>query len=470
VDRSTQRTLESPDVHDLVLSREVQELTDPQASRESPMLVVIRLLWRQRLRLAKATLVTLVIAAAVAVVIPNSYEGTVQLMPPDNSSISGGMAMLGALMGGGGLGSSGGAGAGGSITSGLGELLGGQKPGALFVGILGCRTMADRLIDRFDLRKVYWRKTYIATRNELASRTSISEDRKTGLISITVRDHDRVRAAAIAQAYVEELNRLLAQINTSSASREAAFLEQRLDVVHKELETVEKDLSQFSSKNTMLNPQDQGKAMVEAAAVLQGQLIAAQSELSGLEQIYTSENVRVRSLRAHVEELQNQLNKLGGKNYTGSTTLDPDALYPSLRQLPVLGLQYAELYRRAKIDETVFALLTEQHEMAKVQEAKETPSVKVLDAARPAERKVWPPRILLTFFGGVLGFFFTVCWIVGAELWSEIDPNDPHKKFLQDAWAEGALFFNEKLRPLSPSFGRVRSWNGNSGRPERDQR
>jgi capsule polysaccharide export protein KpsE/RkpR len=468
VDRSTQRTLESPDERDLVLPREVQEIADPRASRESPMLVMVRLLWLERLTLAKATLVSLVIAAAVALLIPNSYEGTVQLMPPDNSSISGGMAMLGALMGAGGLGSSGSAGA-GSITSGLGELLGGQKPGALFVGILGCRTLADRIIDRFDLRKVYWRKTYISTRNELASRTSISEDRKTGLISITVRDHDRVRAAAIAQAYVEELNRLLAQINTSSASREAAFLEQRLDVVHKELEIVEKDLSQFSSKNTMLNPQDQGKAMVEAAAVLQGQMIAAQSELSGLEQIYTSENVRVRTLRAHIGELQNQLNKLGGKDYNGSTTLDPNALYPSLRQLPVLGVQYGELYRRAKIDETVFALLTEQHEMAKVQEAKETPSIKVLDAARPAEKKVWPPRILLTFFGGALGLFLASCWMIGAELWLEIDSDEPHKRFIQEAWSETTLFLNRKASPIVSKLSRVRSWNGNSTHPKRDQ-
>ena len=159
-------------------------------------------------------------------------------------------------------------------------------------------------------------------------------------------------------------------------------------------------------------------------------MIAAQSELSGLEQIYAPENVRVRSLRAHVAELQDQLNKLGGKNYTGSTQLDPNSLYPSLRQLPVMAVRYGELYRHVKIDEVVFELLTQEYELAKVEEAKETPSVKVLDAAQPPERRSGPPRILIAFTGAFLALVFTACWIVGSEFWSEVDPNEPHKAFL----------------------------------------
>jgi len=435
VDRSSQTTLESSNDQDLALASGVQGSRDLERENGEPrLLVVLRLLWYQRVALAKAALVGMVITAFVTFLIPNTYEAGIQLMPPDSSSLSGGMAMLGLLMGQSDMGSTGSAAGASSAGSGIagtvGELLGGQRPGALFVGILGSRTLADRLIDRFDLRKVYWRRTYVATRKKLNSNTIVLEDRKSGLIRIVVSDHDRVRAAAMATAYVEELNRLLGQVNTSSASREREFLEQRLNTVHQELQVSEKGLSQFSSKNMTLNPEDQGKAMLEAAAVLQGQLIAAQSELSGLEEIYTGENVRVRSLKAHVAELQQQINKVGGKDYAGATTLDPSALYPSLRQLPVLDLQYVELYRRVKVDETVFELLTKAYELAKVQEAKDTPSAKILDAARLPEKAAWPPRLWLTLGGTLLSFFLACCWIVGVERWSEVDPHQPYKAFL----------------------------------------
>ena len=282
---------------------------------EPDLLPRLRLLWDQRVRIAKATLAGLILAAILGWLIPSTYEASVQLMPPDNSALSGTSAMLGLMLGSGGIGS--GSSSGGSSAGGLagtvGDLLGAQKPGALFIGILGSRTVADHIIDRFDLRKVYWIKTYVATRKKLASRVTFQEDKKSGIIRIAVEDRDRLRATAMAQAYVEELDALLAHVNTSAASRERAFLEKRLEGVNAELESATKDLSEFSSRNATLDPQDQGKAMLDAAAILQGQLIAAKSELSGLQQMYTSENVRVRSLQAHISELEQQLNTLGGR-------------------------------------------------------------------------------------------------------------------------------------------------------------
>lgn len=341
--------------------------------------------------------------------------------------------MLGMLLGAGGIsGSTSGSGGGSGLAGTVSDLLGGQKPGPLFIGILGSRTLSDRMIDRFDLRKVYWRKTYAATRKKLASRVTFIEDKKSGIIKITVEDRDPARAQAMGRAYVEELNKLLANVNTSSASREREFLEKRLDVIHGQFQDDAKALSEFSSQNATLDPEDQGKAMLESAAALEGQLIAARSELTGLEQIYTSENVRIRELRAHVAELEKQLNSFGGKGYTGSTALDPNALYPSIRQLPVLGRQYAELYRRAKVDETVLQLLTEAYELARVQEAKETPSVKVLDDARFPERPSGPHRRWLTIGGTFLGCFIMGLWIVGAKHWADIDPNEPYKAFLNE--------------------------------------
>ncbi len=431
MDHLTQRT--RPD-DDFILAAEAPDVSELREPKPSPILAITQLLWSHRSRLMKATLVGLLLTAAIMLLIPNTYTALVRLMPPDSSTLNGGP--MGMLMGSVSLGGGSSAGAGGgssigsSIGSSLSDLLGGQKPGPLFVGLLSSRTVADGIINQFDLRKVYWRKTYQGARLKLASNSDITEDKRSGIITIEVSDHDKTRAAEMAQAYVSELDRLLARVNTSAASRERAFLEQRLELLKRDLHNAAQELSTFSSRNSTLDPEEQGKAMVESTAMLQGQLIAAQSELSGLEQIYTPENVRIRSLQAHVAELQEQLNKLGGKNYTGSTTLDPNALYPSLRQLPVMAVRYEELYRQVKIDETVYELLTQEYELAKVEEAKETPSLKVLDASQVPEKKSSPPRTLLTLTGAFLAFVFASCWIVAEQFWRELDPQEPHKAFL----------------------------------------
>lgn len=371
----------------------------------------------------------LVLGSLVAVLIPRRYQATVRLMPPDSSSISGGsmQGLIGLVLGG--KNAPGGS-SGGGLSGAVGDLLGTQKPGPLFIGILGSRTISDHMIDRFDLRKVYGCTTYIAARQKLLSRANFVEDRKSGIISITVDDHDRARVTAMAQAYIDELNALVARVNTSAASREREFLEKRLAAVNVEVQEATKNLSEFSSRNATFDPQDQSKAMLDSAALLEAQLIAAKSELSGLQQIYTGQNVRVRTLQAHISGLEQQLNAFGGKDYKGSTTLDPDSLYPSVRQLPVLGREYAELYRRAKVGEAVFMLLTESYEMAKVQEAKDTPSVKILDAPRLPEKPDWPPRALFALGGTLLGLLCAASWILWADYWSNVDPNDPYKAFL----------------------------------------
>src|SRR5260370_15530574 len=187
--------------------------------------------------------------------------------------------------------------------------------------------------------------------------------------------------------------------------------------------------------------------MRDAAGTIAGEMVAAKSQLEGLRQIYTESIARVRSLNAVVGELRKQLEKLGGTqanavNGTSASpeqTGDPSAAkaggglpYPTIRSLPLLGAKYADFYRRAKIQETVYELLTEQYELAKVQEAKETPSVKVLDPAKIPEKKSFPPRLVITFLGTFLVFAMSVVWVLGSARWEEVDPQDPRKVLLHE--------------------------------------
>ena len=176
--------------------------------------------------------------------------------------------------------------------------------------------------------------------------------------------------------------------------------------------------------------------MIGAAAELEGQLIAAETELEGLRQIYTPNNVRVRSVQARVDEYRRQMQRLGGKSGdepkgetspTENTSEEGSDPYPSIRQLPLLGVQWSDLYRRTKVQEVVLETLTKQYELAKVEEARETPSVKVLDTADVPERKSYPPRTILVLLATGFVFVVSCVWVLGHARWQEIDSADPTK-------------------------------------------
>ena len=385
----------------------------------------MRILWEQRRLLARVALYGFLASALLAFLIPNRYQSTARLMPPDSNQ-SGGLAMAAAAL-------SNGAGGLGSMAS---QMLGVKSNSDIFVGILSSRTVQDKLIQEFDLKKLYGARRMEDARLQLEEHTGFAIDRKSQIITISVTDHDPKRAAAMGDAYVAELNRLVTELSTSSARRERLFLEERLKSVSQDLELAEKELSQFSSKNATIDIKEQGKAMVEAAALLQGQYIAAQSELEGLKQIYSDNNVRVRAVQARIDELRHQLEKMGGKGESATEVSGQpsDSLYPSLRKLPLLAVTYTDLYRQAKIQEVVLETLTKEYEMAKVQEAKEIPTVKVLDAANTPDKKSFPPRTLIVFICTTCAFVAAACWIFAKTAWNETNPNDARKLFAQEVF------------------------------------
>ena len=408
-------------------------LDDARAS--SSLLPHLRLFWTNRRLLFRATAVAFALSTLIAFLIPAEYQGVTRLMPPDSQS-SAGLGMLAAMAGRPGA---------NGLGAMAGDLLGLKSSGALFVGILGSETVEDHLIAEFQLKKLYRESKIEDTRKTLAKRTSVFEDRKSGIITIEVTDHDPGRAAAMAQDYVRELDRLVAQVSTSSARRERVFLEERLTAVKSDLDTAAKQFSEFASKNTAIDIPAQGKAMVEAAAMLQGQIIAAQSELSGLRQIYADANVRVRAAEARVGELQEKLNEVGGAGAPGEVRSD-HSLYPSIRKLPLLGVTYADLYRQTKIQETVYELLTEQYELAKVQEAKEIPTVRVLDEATVPTKKSFPPRGLIAILGALAGLALAMGWLAAQSYWNSIEDADPRKAFASEVFAT--------VQPHLPGFSR----------------
>jgi len=405
------------------------------------------LLWRERRLFFNVAWKTAVLSAIIALLLPVHYEGAVKMVPGESSGSGGGMSgLLGKLMGGG-------SGSGGmSMGLDAAGLLGMKTPGAFYVEVLKSRSLQDRMIDRFDLRHHYWKFSqwythdYYTTRKRLKDFTDIEEDKKSAVITLRVTDYDANTAAQMANAYVEELNKAAADLNTGDAHRERVFLEGRLTEAKQDLDDASKALSQYSSKNTIMDPQTQGKAMVDAAARVQGEIVATEAELKGLQQIYSDDNTRVRTLKARLGVLQSQMKSMQGKGAAAGESDSNSGSFPSMTQLPVLGYTYYDLYRQAKIRETVYEFLTQQYELAKVQEAKELPSVRVMDPAIKPERKSSPKRTIIVVLSVVGAWILAAFFVLGRNLWEQRPPNDSLRMLGAEMADEGRRLTNRFRR------------------------
>ena len=364
---------------------------------------------------------------------PKEYDATASLLPPQDGGAS--RALLGNL----------------AAQPGAGALVGGFLPGMtstkdVFVGILKSRTMQDDAIKKFDLVKVYELEESKAplrdARNLLQQMTNIRASRE-GVISVTVAAYDPKMAADIANFYVENLDRLNTTINVTEAGRTRLFLEERTAEARKALRDSEDRLRAFQTQTKAVVMEGQTKAAIEGTAKLEGQILAAEVQLKTLETYSTSRNPDVIKLKESVEEMRRQLRRmehgrgpagsrqqavtsrqgtegggqgvsvrgeaLGGKaedrgqGGEGGTSDDRGGgdFSMSLGSIPTTGAQLVRLVREAKIQETIFTLLTQQLEQARIAEAKDTPTVRILDRAVAPEWKSRPAVTKNTILGGI---------------------------------------------------------------------
>jgi uncharacterized protein involved in exopolysaccharide biosynthesis len=395
------------------------------------------ILWERRRLLFRIAAISLVLSLLIAFILPKRYKSSAQIMPPSNPSM--GTAVLAALAGRGLGGMTG-------LSSLAGSLLGGNNSTALFVDLLRSGTVAGNLIDRFQLQTVYHTRYRVDTAKHLAHNTAITDDKKSGVISITVEDTDPRRARDLAQGYLDELNLLVNRTSTSSAHQERLFIEKRLQKVKADLEQAQQRMSEFSSTHSTVDIKEQTRAMVDAASRLQAQMILEQANLNSLRQVYGDDNVRVRATQARIAALQGQLSKIGGSSaplvaeppVTSNdqrNTGKPYELYPPLRQLPRLAVPYADLYRQVQVQETLFEMLTQQYELARIQEAKDVPVVSVIDSPGIPETKSFPPRRLLTGLLTLVSTSIAAALLLFWHRWLRISSSDPRKLLVQQIYS-----------------------------------
>ncbi len=350
---------------------------------------------------------------------PNVYTSTTTLMPPgDTSSFSNVMSVLSPS----------------SAASELGsEAFGLETRGALFIAVMESRNVQDALINRLGLAHYYKAHSIEDARAALEGATKIEEDRKSGIITISVTAGNPVLASNMAQGYVDELNRVVTDNSTSAARRERVFLEGRVKDVKQKLDESAKELSQFSTKSGAIDIPSQTKSTVDEGLRLQAELIDGRSQLAALRQTYSEDNVKVRALEAHNAELQRELDKIGGMPQgSGDNTDTNKSPYPSADELPALGVTFYDLEREVRVEEELWEALTKQYEAAKVEEAEELPTVRVLDVANIPDRKSGPSRRLIVEIGALLSLVVAGMMVLVGVIWEQLDPEQEPKRMLTE--------------------------------------
>jgi tyrosine-protein kinase Etk/Wzc len=356
-----------------------------------------RVLWRRRGAIALATLGATVLSALVVFLIPVRYAGEAVILPPQPEQSSQAL-MLGAP----------------ASALGLGLLAGGgasslfRNPGDLYVGLLKSRTVADAIVAKFGLQRLYGSRVMVDTRKQLARRTQIAVG-KDLLIHIRVEDADRQRAAAMANAYVDELHLQNSRLALTSAAQRRLFFEEQLRGEREALESAEVAFKQAQQSTGLIYPSGQSAALLRAVAEMRAELASREIEMQRLRLYAGPQNEEARQVEQTIGGLRGQLQKLEGSN----TVSEGDILLP-VGKLPGAGLDYLRKMRDVKYHETLFELLAKQYEAARIDEARQSPVVQVVDRAVPLDKKSWPPRALLIAICGVLALFIS-CWIAAAR-------------------------------------------------------
>lgn len=335
---------------------------------------------------------TVLVTMVMSFRMPKIYESTTTLLPSLGSGEGGGM--LGNLLMGSGGGGGGGGGSGSGGLNAAVSSLGIAMPGApatptdIFTAMLKSRIMADEVIRQFDLQSVWAKRTMVAARVDLERSTKITV-LKDKTIKIVVEASNPQLAADIANFYVTNLDRLNRTVNVTKAGQTRAFLERRLVETKAKLVQKEAELKEFQVKNKTVAVEQQVFVLVQAAAMTQAQIRALELQSEVMGTYLSQDNPEMARVQSSLDELRKQLYAMeSGKG--GKGLVPGDRQHTAMTTVPTLALDYGRALRDLKLQETLYALLTSQYEQAKLAEARDTPTVQVLDPAVPAEEKSRP--------------------------------------------------------------------------------
>jgi tyrosine-protein kinase Etk/Wzc len=348
-------------------------------------------------RIISVTLSAAIIFLIISLLLPKVYEGKARVMPAQNQNTS--AAVMSQFS---------------SLAGLAGISLGAQTPSDLLVGILKGDTIADAIIDRFDLLRQLDIDYRVIARKELADLVDVESDKKSGIITITVSDKVPEQAARMANAFVEELQKLMKSLAVTAAAKRRLFFEEQFKEAHNALAQTEDELKGFQESTGAIKIDEQAKALLEGIAILQAQITSKEIELRVRKTYSTVYNKDFKRAEEELNALKDELRKFdtqdGGKRSNTMITT---------QQIPGLGTQYLRKLREFKYQETLYEIMLKQYEMARLDEAQDDPLVQTIDSATPPDYKSKPKRAIIVILATFLAFSLSVASVFIQEAYQK---------------------------------------------------
>jgi uncharacterized protein involved in exopolysaccharide biosynthesis len=323
--------------------------------------------------------ITTTLAIVYALLAPPIYSAKTVILPPQQqqSTAASMLASMGALAG---L-----AGAASGIKS----------PDEMYIAFFKSQSLQNDLIARLNLKTHYESESQDNARKSLEGAAKISSDKKSGLISIEIEDKDPKFAAALANAHVEALSRMLGKLAVTEAQQRRMFFEDQIHKTQIALNAADSNFRNLSAKGGLPVTDVLAQVSITASATLRGQIAAKEVELSALRQFATAQNPDMQRIASALAALRGQLSQLESG---GSQT----------SHISKTGQEAIVALRDVKTQQAVLEVLVKQYEMARVDEAREGPLLQQIDVAQPPERKSKPKRALIVVLAGLAGLFLGV--------------------------------------------------------------
>jgi tyrosine-protein kinase Etk/Wzc len=370
------------------------------------LLEVTALLLSKKKTILEFTLVAVALATLlVFVILRPMYTAEATFLPPQSAPGSG-LSQLASQLGS--------LGAVGALTGGL------KSSGDIYVGILKSRTIADTLIKRFDLQKIYKTKRISDTAKKLKGRSTFASGTKDTLITIIVEDHDAKRAADLANGYLDALYEQNGRLALTEASQRRLFFEQQLEREKNALADAEVELKKTEEQTGLISLSGQAQVEIDSIAQVRAQISSKEIELGALKQAATDQNPEVVRLQTQIDVLEQQLQKL--QNDSGAQ--QSGNVLPATAKVPELALEYVRKQREVKYREVLFELIAKQYESARLDESREAPLLQVVDRAVVPDKKSGPPRALIVVGAIFLGIVLGASWVItrrAISIWQQ-DP------------------------------------------------
>ncbi len=347
--------------------------------------VLTQLAYRKSL-IAKAAAVGMLSGVVLSLLLPVRYTAVTKLMPPQQTPSTASMLMnqltstgagpLAALAGGG-----------------LGSL---KNPNDIYIGLLNSRPVADAIIRRFGLESLYQARDMTAARKKLAGYTAVASE-KNGFIAVAVTDRDKQRAAAMANAYTEELRVLTKTLAVTEASQRRLFYEEQLKFARESLIEAEVSFQQVQQSKGLVQLDAQAKAMIEGLALLRAQVTAKEVEVQALRSYATEQNPALELAERELSSLRGEASGLEQRNHSSGFA------GVGLGDIPGAGMEYLRAEHEVKYRQTMVDLLIKQYDAARLDESKDAAIIQVVEPAIAPDRRSSPKRALIVLLFTIAG-------------------------------------------------------------------